>query len=62
MKKVKFNLNKEEQEILDAYESGEFESIMTNGRKSIIEQAVVATFKKDNYTPPPIQNVVSYSE
>jgi len=45
MKKVK--LDREEQEILDAYESGEFESVMTGERKKSIEQAAAATFKKD---------------
>ncbi len=45
MKKVK--LDKEEQEILDAYEAGEFESVMTDERRKSIEQAAVATFKKD---------------
>ncbi|WP_456415663.1 hypothetical protein [Thiolapillus sp.] len=45
MKKVK--LDREEQEILDAYESGEFESVMTDERKKSIEQAAAATFKKD---------------
>ncbi|VAX06680.1 conserved hypothetical protein [hydrothermal vent metagenome] len=45
MKKIK--LDKEEQEILDAYESGEFESVMTDERKKSIEQTAAATFKKD---------------
>jgi len=45
MKKIK--LDKEEQEILDAYESGEFKSVMTDERKGLIEQAAVAIFKKD---------------
>ena len=45
MKKVK--LDKEEQEILDAYESDEFESVMTDERRKSIEQAAAATFKKD---------------
>ena len=45
MKKVK--LDKEEQKILDAYESGEFESVMTDERRKSIEQAAAATFKKD---------------
>ncbi len=43
----KTQLDKEEQEILDAYESGEFESVMTDERKRSIEQAAAATFKKD---------------
>lgn len=45
MKKIQ--LDKEEQEILDAYESGEFESVMTDERKRSIEQVAAATFKKD---------------
>jgi len=45
MKKVK--LDEEEQAILDAYEAGEFESVMTDERKKSIEQAAAATFKKD---------------
>ena len=45
MKTVK--LDQEEQEILDAYESGVFESVMTDERKKSIEQAAAATFKKD---------------
>ncbi|NOX76206.1 MAG: hypothetical protein GXP17_06225 [Gammaproteobacteria bacterium] len=45
MKKVK--LDQEEQEILDAYDFDEFESVMTDERKKLIEQAAVATFKKD---------------
>ena len=45
MKKVK--LDKEEQKILDAYESGEFESVMTDERRKSIEQTAAATFKKD---------------
>ncbi len=45
MKKIK--LDKEEQEILDAYESGEFESVMTDERKKSIGQIAAATFKKD---------------
>lgn len=45
MKKIQ--LDKEEQEILDAYESGEFKSVMTDERKKSIEQAAAETFKKD---------------
>ncbi|MDQ6978431.1 MAG: CopG family antitoxin [Ghiorsea sp.] len=45
MKKVK--LDKEEQEMLDAYDSGEFESVMTDARKKSIAQIAAATFKKD---------------
>ena len=40
-------LDKEEQELLDAYESGEFQSDMTLSRKKFIEQSAAQTFKKD---------------
>jgi len=43
----KGQLDKEEQEILDTFEAGEFESVMTDERKKEIEQAAAATFKKD---------------
>ncbi|MFW5426818.1 MAG: hypothetical protein ACKE8G_01660 [Methylophagaceae bacterium] len=45
MKKIQ--LDKEEQEILTAFEAGEFESVMTDERKEFIEQSAAATFKKD---------------
>ena len=45
MKEIK--LDKEEQEILDAYESGELQSVMTKERKKFIEQSAESTFKKD---------------
>ena len=45
MRKVK--LDKKVQEILDAYKSGKFESVMTDERKESIEQAAAATFKKN---------------
>ena len=45
MKKNK--LDQEEQEILNAYELGEFKSVMTDERKRSIEQAAITTFKKD---------------
>jgi predicted DNA binding CopG/RHH family protein len=45
MKELK--LDKEEQEILDAYESGELKSVMTKSRKKYIEQTAESTFKKD---------------
>ncbi len=45
MKRVK--LDQEEQDILNAYESGEFSSKMTKERKSSIEEVAAATFKKD---------------
>jgi len=40
-------LDKEEQEILDAYESGELQSVMTESRRKFIEQSAALTFKKD---------------
>jgi len=43
----KDQLDREEQEILDAFEANEFESVMTDERKQEIEQAAAATFKKD---------------
>ncbi|MBF0276096.1 MAG: hypothetical protein HQK84_12770 [Nitrospinae bacterium] len=45
MKKVK--LDKEEQELLDALESGEFESDLTPSRREFIEESAKQTFKKD---------------
>lgn len=45
MKEIQFD--KEEQEILDAYESGEFKSVMTDERKKSIKQIAAETFKKD---------------
>jgi len=40
-------LDKEEQEILDAYESGEFRSVMTDERNKSIKKIAAETFKKD---------------
>jgi predicted DNA binding CopG/RHH family protein len=45
MKKIK--LDKEEQEILEAYESGEFQSVMTAERKKLIEASAAQMSKKD---------------
>ena len=45
MKKIQ--LDKEEQELLEAYESGEFQSDMTPSRKKFIEESAAQTFKKD---------------
>ncbi|WP_250654863.1 hypothetical protein [Alkalimarinus coralli] len=45
MSRVK--LDQEEQDILDAFESGEFESALTEERKSYLAQAAEETFKKD---------------
>lgn len=43
----KLQLDKEEQELLQAFESGEFESDMSPSRKEFIEQSAAQTFKKD---------------
>ncbi|MDQ6976457.1 MAG: hypothetical protein Q9M22_07845 [Mariprofundaceae bacterium] len=43
----KGQLDKEEREILNAFEAGEFKSVMTDERKQEIQQAATATFKKD---------------
>jgi len=45
MKKLK--LDKEEQEILDAFDAGEFQSDMSDSRKEFIEASAAQTFKKD---------------
>ncbi len=45
MKKIQ--LDQEEQELLEAFESGEFESDLTPSRKEFIEQSAAQTFKKD---------------
>ena len=45
MKKIQ--LDKEEQELLDAYESEEFQSDMTPSRRKFIEESAAQTFKKD---------------
>jgi len=45
MKEVQ--LDREEQQILDDFESGEFESVMTDARKKSVERAAAATSKKD---------------
>lgn len=45
MKAIK--LDKEEQKILDDYEAGEFQSVMTPERKRFIEKSAEQTFKKD---------------
>jgi predicted DNA binding CopG/RHH family protein len=45
MKKVQ--LDKEEQELLEAFEAGEFQSDLTPARKEFIEQSAAQTFKKD---------------
>lgn len=43
----KNQLDKEEKELLDAFESGEFQSDLTASRKKFIEESVAQTFKKD---------------
>ncbi len=43
----KYQLDKEEQDILEAFEDGEFQSDMTPSRKKIIEKMAAQTFKKD---------------
>ena len=40
-------LSKEEQELLDSVESGDFESTLTETRKEELEAAATNTFKKD---------------
>ena len=45
MNKVK--LSKEEQELLDSVESGEYESTLTDSRRKELETAAANTFKKD---------------
>ena len=45
MSKVK--LDKEEQEILDAFEAGELKSVMTTARKKAVQAAAEETLKKD---------------
>lgn len=45
MSKVK--LDQEEQELLDAFEAGEFESVLTEERKNLLAQSAEDAFKKD---------------
>jgi predicted DNA binding CopG/RHH family protein len=40
-------LNKEEQELLDAFEAGIFKSDLSPKRRALIESSAVNTFKKD---------------
>lgn len=42
-----FKLSKEEAELLDSVESGEFESVMTDSRKKDLQSFASNTFKKD---------------
>jgi predicted DNA binding CopG/RHH family protein len=43
----KIKLTKEEKELLDSVESGDFESILTGVRRQELEAAATNTFKKD---------------
>ena len=43
----KVKLDKEEQEILDAFDAGEFKSVMTPARKKAAQAAATETLKKD---------------
>ncbi len=45
MKKIQ--LDQEEQELLELFEAGEFQSELTPSRKEFIEQSAAQTFKKD---------------
>ena len=45
MKKIQ--LDKDEQEVLEAFESGEFQSNLTPSRRKFIEESAAQTFKKD---------------
>jgi len=44
---TKQKLDKYEQEILEAYDAGEFVSVLTPERRQELRQAAVNTFKKD---------------
>ncbi|MAR89393.1 MAG: hypothetical protein CML06_00720 [Pseudomonadales bacterium] len=44
---AKPKLDKEEKEILEAFEAGEFKSIMTPARKKAVQAAAEETLKKD---------------
>lgn len=43
----KAKLSKEEQELLDSVESGEYESTLTDSRRKELEAAAANSFKKD---------------
>ncbi len=43
----RIKLDKEEQEILEAYESGEFKSVLNPKRKKLIEESAAQMSKKD---------------
>jgi len=42
-----YKLSKEEKEILDTFEAGEFKSVLTNKRKKYLQSVAEETFKKD---------------
>ena len=42
-----YKLSEEEQEILDAFESGELKSVLTPERKKYLQSVAEQTFKKD---------------
>ncbi len=44
---IRSNLTKEEKEILEAFEAGEYKSTLTPERKNFLEAAAAETFKKD---------------
>ncbi|GAA4815369.1 hypothetical protein GCM10011365_02290 [Marinicella pacifica] len=43
----KLKLDKDEKQLLDAYEAGDFESVLTPTRKKQIQDMAKQTFKKD---------------
>ncbi|CAA9892956.1 conserved hypothetical protein [Candidatus Methylobacter favarea] len=43
----KFKLDEDEQALLEAFETGQFESSLTAERKKFIAKSAAATFKKD---------------
>lgn len=45
MKRI--HLDKEEQKLLESFETGDFQSDLTPARKEFIEQSAAQTFKKD---------------
>ena len=44
---MNMKLDQEEKEILDAFEAGEFESVLTPERKKMLEEAAEETFRQD---------------
>lgn len=43
----KVTLDKDEQQLLEAYDADEFKSVLTSARKKQIQEAAEITFKKD---------------